>query len=131
MSEGAIWPDLPLAAWSETCDTLQLWTQIVGKVRIALTPLLNHWWNSTFFVTNCEVGSPGAGAGRRRAVADGAYRRRESRPLPPIAQPRDRPDEAQRMGRAGGQASGHAVRSAAMRRIIRCAGLPGSDRSSE
>ena len=51
MSEGAIWPDLPLAAWSETCDTLHLWTQIVGKVRIALTPLVNHWWNATFLVT--------------------------------------------------------------------------------
>ena len=51
MSEGTIWPDLPLAAWSETCDTLHLWTQIVGKVRIALTPLVNHWWNATFLVT--------------------------------------------------------------------------------
>ena len=51
MTEDASWPDLPLAAWSETCDTLQLWTQIVGKVRIALTPLVNHWWNATFFVT--------------------------------------------------------------------------------
>src|SRR5438874_11885461 len=50
MSEDATWPDLPLAAWSETCDTLQLWTQIVGKVRIALTPLINHWWNATFLV---------------------------------------------------------------------------------
>jgi len=45
------WPDLPLAAWSGTCDTLQLWTQIVGKVRIALTPRINHWWNATFHVT--------------------------------------------------------------------------------
>ena len=51
MRKDATWPDLPLAAWSETCDTLQLWTQIVGKVRIALTPLVNHWWNATFFVT--------------------------------------------------------------------------------
>jgi Family of unknown function (DUF5996) len=51
VSEGAIWPDLPLAAWSGTCDTLQLWTQIVGKVRIALSPLVNHWWNATFLVT--------------------------------------------------------------------------------
>jgi len=51
MSEGATWPDLPLAAWSETCDTLHLWTQIVGKMRIALTPLVNHWWNATFLVT--------------------------------------------------------------------------------
>ena len=45
------WPELPFTAWSESCDTLHLWTQIVGKVRIALTPLVNHWWNSTFFVT--------------------------------------------------------------------------------
>jgi hypothetical protein len=51
VSEKTTWPDLPLAAWSETCDTLQLWTQVVGKVRIALTPLVNHWWNATFFVT--------------------------------------------------------------------------------
>ena len=51
MTEKAVWPDLPFAAWSETCDTLQLWTQIVGKVRVALTPLVNHWWNATFLVT--------------------------------------------------------------------------------
>jgi hypothetical protein len=44
------WPDLPLAAWSDTCDTVQLWTQIVGKVRLALTPLVNHWWNVTLHV---------------------------------------------------------------------------------
>jgi len=44
------WPDLPLAAWSETCDTLQLWTQVVGKVRLACTPLVNHWWNVTLHV---------------------------------------------------------------------------------
>ncbi|MFL6974532.1 MAG: DUF5996 family protein [Xanthobacteraceae bacterium] len=46
-----IWPDLPLAAWSETCETLHRWTQIVGKVRMASTPLVNHWWNVTFYVT--------------------------------------------------------------------------------
>jgi Family of unknown function (DUF5996) len=51
MSANPQWPDLPLAAWAETCDTLQLWMQIAGKVRIALTPLVNHWWNATFFVT--------------------------------------------------------------------------------
>jgi hypothetical protein len=51
MSDNSRWPDLPLAAWSDTCDTLQLWTQIAGKVRIALTPLVNHWWNATLFVT--------------------------------------------------------------------------------
>ncbi len=54
----ADWPDLPLAAWSETCDTLQLWTQIVGKVRIATTPLVNHWWNATLFVTSRGLIAP-------------------------------------------------------------------------
>jgi hypothetical protein len=52
------WPDLPLAAWSDTCDTLQLWTQVVGKVRIALTPLINHWWNATFHVTARGLAAP-------------------------------------------------------------------------
>ena len=58
MSEKAVWPDLPLAAWSDTCDTLHLWTQIVGKVRIALTPLINHWWNATFLVTGRGLAAP-------------------------------------------------------------------------
>jgi Family of unknown function (DUF5996) len=49
---------LPLAAWSETCDTLHLWTQIVGKVRIAVTPLVNHWWNATFLVTARGLAAP-------------------------------------------------------------------------
>jgi hypothetical protein len=51
MNENSPWPDLPLAAWRETCDTLQLWTQIAGKVRLKLTPLINHWWNVTFRVS--------------------------------------------------------------------------------
>ncbi len=52
------WPDLPFAAWRETCDTLLLWTQIVGKVRIACTPLINHWWNATFDVTSRGLVAP-------------------------------------------------------------------------
>ena len=52
------WPDLPLEAWSGACDTLQLWTQIVGKVRIALTPLINHWWNATLHVTSRGLAAP-------------------------------------------------------------------------
>ncbi len=51
MSDSQHWPDLPLTAWSDTCDTLQLWTQIAGKVIMVLTPLINHWWNVTFHVT--------------------------------------------------------------------------------
>jgi hypothetical protein len=45
------WPALPLAAWKDTCATLHMWTQIVGKVRLALTPLVNHWWNVPLYVT--------------------------------------------------------------------------------
>ena len=58
MSDNSQWPDLPLAAWSDTCDTLHLWTQIAGKVRIALTPLINHWWNATFLVTARGLAAP-------------------------------------------------------------------------
>ena len=46
-----VWPPLPQSAWSETCATLQLWTQIVGKVRLALTPAINHCWNVTLYPT--------------------------------------------------------------------------------
>jgi len=45
------WPPLPLDSWRETCDTLHMWTQIVGKVRMRLTPLVNHWWNVPLYVT--------------------------------------------------------------------------------
>src|SRR6266704_4784355 len=45
------WPDLPFSAWSATCDTLQLWAQVVGKIRMALTPLVNHRWNVTLYLT--------------------------------------------------------------------------------
>ncbi len=45
------WPDLPYAAWKETRDTLHLWTQVVGKIRLALTPWLNHSWHVALYVT--------------------------------------------------------------------------------
>ena len=45
------WPALPLAEWKDTYSTLHMWTQIVGKIRLKLTPLLNHWWNVTLYVT--------------------------------------------------------------------------------
>ncbi|MBW4574289.1 MAG: hypothetical protein KME08_03300 [Aphanothece sp. CMT-3BRIN-NPC111] len=45
------WPSLPVAAWQDTYETLQLWTQIVGKIRLALAPQINHWWHSTLYVT--------------------------------------------------------------------------------
>ncbi len=46
-----IWPALPQSAWSDTCATLQLWMQIVGKVRLALTPPINHTWDVTLYPT--------------------------------------------------------------------------------
>jgi hypothetical protein len=45
------WPALPLDAWQDTYATLHMWTQIVGKIRKTLTPLLNHWWNVTLYVS--------------------------------------------------------------------------------
>jgi hypothetical protein len=46
------WPSLPLAAWQETYQTLHLWTQMVGKVRLALNPPVNHWWAVALYVTS-------------------------------------------------------------------------------
>jgi hypothetical protein len=45
------WPDLPYPAWRETCTTLHLWTQIVGKIRLSQTPWLNHSWQVPLYVT--------------------------------------------------------------------------------
>ncbi|MGD0192381.1 MAG: DUF5996 family protein [Rhizomicrobium sp.] len=52
------WPDLPLAAWKDTRDTLHLWTQIVGKTRLALTPWLNHAWHVTLDVSARGLATP-------------------------------------------------------------------------
>jgi hypothetical protein len=51
------WPELPLSAWKDTRDTLHMWTQIVGKVRLELTPLVNHWWNVPLYVTPRGLGT--------------------------------------------------------------------------
>lgn len=45
------WPELPAASWADTRDTFTLWLQVIGKVRIARSPLLNHWWNSPLYLT--------------------------------------------------------------------------------
>jgi Family of unknown function (DUF5996) len=49
-SRAEIWPDLPYEAWMETCATLQLWTQVIGKVRLAQTPWLNHSWHVPLYL---------------------------------------------------------------------------------
>ncbi|MFZ5471105.1 MAG: DUF5996 family protein [Myxococcota bacterium] len=46
------WPPLPLAEWRDTYATVHLWTQIVGKIRMKLTPPLNHWWHVPLYVTS-------------------------------------------------------------------------------
>jgi hypothetical protein len=45
------WPEIPVADWIDTRDTFQLWTQIVGKVKMANTPVTSHWWNVVLFVS--------------------------------------------------------------------------------
>ena len=48
---GGPWPALPLALWEDTRDTLHMWTQIVGKIRLGLMPMINHWWQVPLYVT--------------------------------------------------------------------------------
>jgi len=52
------WPSLRVDDWTPTRDTLHMWTQIVGKVRLAQMPLINHWWNATFDVTSRGLIAP-------------------------------------------------------------------------
>src|SRR3954466_13464053 len=46
-----VWPELQLSSWQDTYATLHMWTQIVGKIRLAQTPWLNHSWHVTLYVT--------------------------------------------------------------------------------
>jgi hypothetical protein len=57
MSGAAQWPELVWSDWADTADTLHMWTQIVGKTRLALTPLQNHWWNVPLYVTARGLGT--------------------------------------------------------------------------
>src|SRR5678815_5885379 len=43
------WPELPLDAWRDTLETVHRWMQVVGKIKLELTPLLNHWWNVALY----------------------------------------------------------------------------------
>src|ERR1700731_1728623 len=51
MKQSDCWPALSLAEWKDTYATLHMWTQIVGKVRLALSPAINHYWGTTLYVT--------------------------------------------------------------------------------
>jgi hypothetical protein len=48
------WPELPYAVWKDTCETLHLWTQIVGKIRLAQTPWLNLCWHVALYLTTAR-----------------------------------------------------------------------------
>jgi hypothetical protein len=50
--EPEAWPALPLEAWKDTRDTLHMWTQIIGKIRLKLAPPLNHWWQVALYLTS-------------------------------------------------------------------------------
>ncbi|MFW6199451.1 MAG: DUF5996 family protein, partial [Gemmatimonadota bacterium] len=46
------WPSIPLDEWEETHDTLHMWTQVVGKIRLMQAPLVNHWWEVPLYLTS-------------------------------------------------------------------------------
>lgn len=51
-SKENIWPELSLAAWKDSYETLHRYTQVVGKVKLALAPMMNHWWQVAMYVTS-------------------------------------------------------------------------------
>ena len=61
----AAWPSLPLESWRETRDTLQMWTQIAGKICLALTPRVNHFWNIALQITPRGLMTPALPCGDR------------------------------------------------------------------
>lgn len=63
-SDGS-WPSLRVDDWTPTRDTLHMWTQIVGKVRMTLSPLINHWWQVTFYVSARGLATGAIPAGTR------------------------------------------------------------------
>ena len=64
------WPALPLADWQDTYATLHRWTQIVGKTRLALAPMQNHWWQVTLYVNARGLGTSAMPAGTRSIEVD-------------------------------------------------------------
>ena len=64
------WPALPLEQWQATFDTLHMWTQIVGKTRLALAPMQNHWWQVTLYLTPRGLTTSAMPAGDRIVAAE-------------------------------------------------------------
>ena len=98
-SNNDAWPELPYGAWKDTCATLQLWTQIVGKIRLVQTPWLNHSWHVVLYVTPRGLSTSSIPYGERSfelefrlsrpcaASLDQRRRAQEARPLPAHASP--------------------------------------------
>jgi hypothetical protein len=59
-----LWPELKWANWSDTAETLHMWTQIVGKTRLALSPLQAHWWNVPLYVSARGLSTSAKGRSR-------------------------------------------------------------------
>src|SRR5262245_16994944 len=68
--EAAAWPSLPLDSWQDTRDTLHMWTQIVGKTRLALAPPENHWWQVALYLTPRGLTTSPMPYGTRTVAAD-------------------------------------------------------------
>src|SRR5712671_98822 len=64
------WPALPFDEWKDTCATLHLWTQIVGKIRLACAPMVNHWWQVPLYVTSRGLTTSAMPHGRRSFQID-------------------------------------------------------------
>ena len=64
-TEASEWPDLPLRAWQDTCDTLHLYTQIIGKIRLAQSPMMNEWWQVPLYLTARGLGTSPMGHDQR------------------------------------------------------------------
>ncbi len=59
------WPALRVEDWTDTRDTLHMWTQVVGKIRLARAPMVNHWWQTTLYVTPRGLSTSGIPYGER------------------------------------------------------------------
>lgn len=106
------WPALPYDAWQDTADTLHMWTQVIGKIQLAQTPLINHWWNATSQVSCRGLStSPIPHGGRAFAfefdfvdhrlhirATRGEHETIELRPMPVAAFYRDVMDRLDEMG---------------------------------
>jgi len=67
----AVWPTLlPLHTWQDTCTTLHMWVQVVGKIRLELGPKINHWWGATLYTTTRGLTTSPIPGGRRSFAID-------------------------------------------------------------